>query len=123
MSESTMLAILKVAIAFDESLDSESRSPNGDDYNAVIALVRMAIAEASVAVPVVAVDDPYARAALKAGWVHGGDGSGFWFHQNTWGSWKAALSWSGTGQEPGERGAIYDNPRDLCEAEDLKVRP
>lgn len=121
MTESSMLAILKGAIAFDERLDSESRSPDGDDYNVVMNLVRAAIAEASV--PVAAVDDPFARAALKAGWVHGGDGSGFWFHEETWGDWKAAASWSGTDQEPEEHGAIYDNPRELCEGEDLKVRP
>lgn len=59
MSESSMLAVLKFAIAFDERLDSESRSPDGDDYNVVMNLVRAAIAEASVPVT-----DPAAAAEL-----------------------------------------------------------
>lgn len=62
------------------------------------------------------------RAAVVAhyGWIHGGDCPGFWFHNETWGSWKAAASWAGTNQAPegdGDHPAIYDTLEALWDAE------
>lgn len=64
-------------------------------------------------------DPRWARAAKKAGWVHGGDAGGFWFHLETWGSWKAAASWVGTDQEPPKKGKIYATAREVCEEEEI----
>jgi hypothetical protein len=60
--------------------------------------------------------------ARKYGWEFGGDGAGFIFHQPTWGSWKAALSWSGAeeGTAPlGTRRAIYESRLACVEGEGL----
>lgn len=65
--------------------------------------------------------DPHEAAARAAGWEHGGDFDGFWFHKETWGSWKAAVSWAGTDNEPSSGyTAIYETARELCDAEGIE---
>lgn len=66
--------------------------------------------------------DPFELAARAAGWKHGGDFGGFWFHEETWGSWKAAASWAGTDNVPDGKTAIYDTARELCDAEGIEVQ-
>jgi hypothetical protein len=62
-------------------------------------------------------------AARSAGWEHGGDFDGFWYHGPTWGySWKAASSWSGTDQEPGgpeDKPKLYGTLAELCAAQSI----
>lgn len=64
-------------------------------------------------------------AANALGWEQGGDNGGFIFHKLTWGSWKAAASWSGNeDQEPNGKNdhpAIYDTWEDCCNGEDIDV--
>lgn len=55
------------------------------------------------------------QAARAAGWQHGGDGGGFWFHEETWGSWKAAASWEGTDGNDSPLHTTYETPRALFE--------
>ena len=65
------------------------------------------------------------QAARAAGWRHGGDCGGFWFHGPTWGEdWKAAASWSGTDNEPNgpsDKTALYDTLAELCVAEHIEA--
>jgi hypothetical protein len=66
--------------------------------------------------------DKYEQAARAAGWQHGGDCGGFIYHHPTWGSWKAAASWSGDEQEPADENdcpSLYDTWQECCEAEDI----
>lgn len=65
----------------------------------------------------------YEAIAVRHGWARGGDADGFVYHVPTWGSWKAAASWSGDpDQEPNgehDRPAIYSDWQECCECEDL----
>jgi hypothetical protein len=58
--------------------------------------------------------------ARAAGWTHGGDNGGFWFHEPTWGHWKSAASWAGTEHAP-ENGQtiLYDTAEQVCRGEHL----
>lgn len=62
--------------------------------------------------------DPYEAAARAHGWTHGGDNGGIIYNQSDYGSWKEAMSWSGTDGE-NDNGAVYENWRECCEAEDI----
>lgn len=70
-------------------------------------------------------DDTPAREELVAkaeaqGWKFDGDHPGFWFHEPTWGSWKAAASWAGTDNAPNgpqDKPEIYDTLEKVLEAE------
>jgi hypothetical protein len=62
--------------------------------------------------------DHYAAVAKAFGWRHGGDGDGFIYDSTQYESWKAALSWSGTGGD-NDKGTIYATWRECCEAEDI----
>lgn len=66
--------------------------------------------------------DPFETAARAAGWKRGGDNGGIIFHEPTWGSWKAAISWEGTDQEPSgtnDKPRIYDTWQDCCLHEEI----
>lgn len=67
--------------------------------------------------------EDYEGAAQEAGWEHGGDGAGFWFHKPTWGSWKSAASWSGTNEEPDgpdDNSTLYDTAEEVCNGENIE---
>lgn len=65
----------------------------------------------------------YERAARAQGWERGGDNGGIVFHMPTWGSWKAAASWSGEdGKEPAGKPTIYSNWRECCEGQDIDLQ-
>lgn len=65
----------------------------------------------------------YEAIAVRHSWARGGDGEGFIYHVPTWGSWKAAASWSGDPeQEPNgehDHPTIYSDWQECCECEDL----
>jgi hypothetical protein len=65
--------------------------------------------------------DPFEIVARAYGWTRGGDCGGFIFHLATWGSWKAAASWSGENDPdgPNDRPALYDTWRECVEAEQI----
>jgi len=63
----------------------------------------------------------YEAIAVRSGWASGGEWEMI-YHVPTWGSWKAALSWAGSDQEPNgehDRPATYDSWKECCEGEDL----
>lgn len=65
----------------------------------------------------------FEKAARKAGWDHGGDCGGIWFHKPTW-HWKAAVSWAGTDQEPkGEKmhPKTYGDLNELAKSEEVSL--
>jgi hypothetical protein len=63
------------------------------------------------------------RFVESRGWKHGGDCGGFWFHEPTWGTWKAAASWEGHSTNepngPNDHPRTYDNEFELYANEDL----
>lgn len=67
--------------------------------------------------------DPREEKVRAKGWKFGGDAPGFWFHEPTWGSWKAAASWEHSDNEPRGRKArprTYATLDALCERERIK---
>jgi hypothetical protein len=71
-------------------------------------------------------DAQYEAAARAAGWEHGGDNGGIIFHLETWGSWKAAVSWSGDEKmEPSgenDKPNVYSSWQECCEGEDIELK-
>jgi hypothetical protein len=69
-------------------------------------------------------DPDYEMIATRHGWERGGDCGGFIYHRPTWGSWKAAASWSGDPEQepsgPHDRPATYDTWEACCLSEDLR---
>lgn len=65
----------------------------------------------------------YEGIASRAGWCrHNEPGSLVIYHGPTWGSWKAAVSWAGTDQEPAgefDRPTLYVTWQECCENEGL----
>lgn len=57
-------------------------------------------------------------AARKNGWTRDGDNGGVIYNTKHYESWKAAVSWAGTGG-PNDNGPIYDSWIECCEAEDI----
>ncbi|MCW5695804.1 MAG: hypothetical protein KIS96_03605 [Bauldia sp.] len=121
-----LAAVLPLAVAHVEDWESGAADGTYADSDALPAA--RAVVDAAAALLAAAdapAPDPYELAARAAGWDHGGDAGGFVYHRPTWGSWKAAASWSGEdGMEPdghGERSATYGTWRECCEGEGIDV--
>ncbi len=64
----------------------------------------------------------YEGIATRSGWCKHEDTSLMIYHGPTWGSWKAAVSWAGTDQEPAgefDLPALYTSWKECCEEEGL----
>lgn len=113
-----MLAALKEAETVINSLDR-----SGYSQSDVLAIIRGGISKAEGRIDAPQLD-PYESAARAAGWTHGGDGDGFIYDSNVFGSWKEAASWAGDedcGDEDMATSATYATWRECCEGEGIEV--
>lgn len=96
--------------------DSELVDINFTDGSGFSAFHNVAYIDAAQMIPP-ALSDPCQVAAQDKGWVSGG---GYVFHRDHFGSWKEAVSWSGT--DGHEDHPLYASWKECCEAEDIEVQ-
>ncbi|MFG1270596.1 hypothetical protein V5F40_21840 [Xanthobacter sp. DSM 14520] len=107
--------LLRRALEYLERFADQNDEPSGGDCRQLIAGIAKMVESTASSSPASAAGEEMdsAEATARAyGWDHGGDGDGFWWDANEFGSWKEAVSW----------GETYESAAEVCEAHALDPR-